>query len=129
VRPCRNVFALFVTLLWLVATQHCGLEAAGIFAHGCEQADGTHNCESVEHADGCTVVEGGAYKTSSGALKVSGPQAVVCLWLTRAFAAEQKPEVAAMRRQYAERPRDWVPTWRFVQRAALEPRAPSMALA
>ena len=112
---------------WLVVTQHCGLEAAGILGHGCEQGDGSHSCDTPDHTDGCQLVEGGSYKTSSGTLKISGPQLVVCLWLIRTAEREVVRKVPASCREYAERPRDWVPSWRFAQRTALAPRAPSLA--
>jgi hypothetical protein len=116
--------------LWLLATQHCGLESAGLLAQGCEQSDGDHHCGATEHvADGCKVVEGAGYKTSNAAVQVPAPQLVASLCLRRVDvlepAVEQSRETALAR--HTERPRDWVPQWRFVRRAAAPSRAPSFA--
>lgn len=115
---------------WLLATQHCGLEAAGLLTQGCEQIDGDHNCGATEHvADGCHLVEGTGYKTSNTAVQVPAPQLVASLCLSSVNVLEPAAEqsLAATLAQYTERPRDWVPTWRFVQRTALPSRAPSLA--
>ena len=61
----RHVVALVLLALWLPATQHCGLEAAGLIG-----ADGPHvthegcagsNFDHCTH-DGCNVVESGLVK-------------------------------------------------------------------
>lgn len=115
---------------WLLATQHCGLEAAGLLAQGCEQADGQHGCDATEHAaDGCQIVESPTYKASNATVKVSAPQLV--LSFSFAFVNAAKAALTEVVKtpswRYAERPRDWVPGRNFVQRTALSPRAPSLA--
>lgn len=116
--------------VWLLATQHCGLEAAGLLAQGCEQADGQHTCGETEHVvDGCHLVEGTAYKSNNVSVKVPAPQLVasLCLsWVNVAPPAIEQSRATALT-SHLERPRDWVPIWRFVQRAALPSRAPSLA--
>lgn len=126
----RIFVALFLAAFWLLATQHCGLEAVGLLVQGCEKADGQHGCNGTEHAaDGCQIVESPTYKASNAQVKVPAPLLVACFCLDCFTAAERTrtvvPETPSWR--YAERPRDWVPSRNFVQRVALAPRAPSLA--
>jgi hypothetical protein len=124
------VVALFMAMLWLPATQHCGLEAAGILAAHCEQAEGAGGCGPDQHCagDGCETVEGGGYKLSGGTPKLSAPLLAVCVCLVFLDVAEPALEstVDVFFRSYGERPLDWVPSWQFVRRAASPPRAPSV---
>lgn len=132
VRFLRRALALCMVAFWLLATQHCGLEAAGLLEVGCGETDGQHNCNTSQHSgDGCRTVESGGYKLSNGPVKVSSPQLVCCLCLICLDAAEAASTLAVESPswRHAERQRDWVPTWHFVQRAALSPRAPSLILA
>ena len=124
----RIIVALFMALLWLPATQHCDLEAAGILTSHCEQTNGSLGCGDDQHAgDGCKAVEGGGYMLGGGPPKLSAPQPAVCVCLICLHVAEPRLEstVGVFSRRYCERPLDWVPSWQFVRRAALLPGAPS----
>jgi hypothetical protein len=115
---------------WLLATQHCGLEAAGFFSgHGEEASEccvGTDGCEN----DGCATVEEGAYRPDTHPLAISAPSLSSCLTLLIWRVAARPPrdlcKDVALGSGF-QRPLDWVTTWHFVQRAAPAPRAPSVA--
>ena len=129
----RNRFgAMFVVAFWLLATQHCGLEAAGIFdSHAAEPTQGC--CPGGEaHCshDGCELVEGRGVNLLSAA-KAPQPHLELCLSLLLSLGVEvPEPEPAPrVRGEAFGRPLEWIATWQFVQRTALSPRAPSLALA
>lgn len=129
---CRKFLAVFMTAFWLLATQHCGLEAAGILVQLCQQEDGSHGCSDTEHGgDGCEIVEGGGYKVTNGVAKISAPQLVACaclIWLNTAeFRLEQLAELSS--RDHFEHPQDWVPSWQFERRAAALAHAPDSFVA
>ena len=124
----RHKFAAGCLLaFWLMATQHCALEAAGILsAHADQTSPGcvsTGGCAN----DGCATVEEGAYRPDTDAPAIASPQLFDCVYLICWSMAVPPPETSGgiSLRAYAERPLDWVSTWQFVQRAALSPRAPS----
>lgn len=120
-----------MAVFWLLATQHCGLEGAGLLSLHCETAEGVEGCatDTGHAADGCEMVESGNYKSGINMLKAPAPQFVaqLCVVCVPALVPVLAPAEPAASRAYAERPRDWVPVWRFVQRTALAPRAPSLA--
>ena len=119
--------AVFVLAFWLLATQHCGLEAAGVFD---SHADASQCCvgSGEEHCshDGCELVEGGGVNVSA-ATKAPAPQ--LALLLSLACSRVKMPVLPTASRVHEPefgRPLDWVAKWQFVQRAALAPRAPSL---
>ncbi|WP_415909263.1 hypothetical protein [Oleiharenicola sp. Vm1] len=126
----RHVIAVVLLTLWLPATQHCGLEAAGLIAadapHGAHEGCAKANCDHCTH-DGCNVVEGGFVKSSHEALKAPTPPLVAC---TRFLCLQLLPPVLAIEPNLAVSesafPDDWVPVWQFVRRAAPLSRAPSL---
>ena len=126
VRRFRSLSALFLLALWLPATLHCDLEAAGLLAQQC--AD---ECAAGQTAsnDGCGVVESGLYKTGTEVVKVPAPELLACHFSLPVSSLVEFTEPAAVPVQSAERPLDWVTTWRFVRRAAPSPRDPSLSLA
>lgn len=125
----NNLFAVVWVALWLLATQHCGFEAAGIFEQhtAVDQtccAGGEPHCSH----DGCDTVEGGSYRIDNDTPSVPAPQFAECFCLICSDLAAPLLEVSAgdLPCELVERPLNWVPTWQFVQRAALSPRAPSL---
>lgn len=106
--------------LWLPATLHCGLEAAGIelLSHLDEQAQ---SCED----DTCEAVEGGDYGKLAAHQRVLPPLVMADVRLLRAiqrprlisageiFAVDDPPEVEVLHR-----------SWSFLRRTALLARAP-----
>jgi hypothetical protein len=127
----HRFLAVFAVAFWLLATHHCGLEAAGIFdAHAAELAQdcctgGELHCSH----DGCEVIEGSGILYSTGA-KAPQPSLAVCLCLMcpRGYVAERGPAPRQRGDEFG-RPLGWIATWQFVQRAAPLSRAPSLVLA
>lgn len=123
-RRLSTFICVLFLAMWLAATQHCNLEAAGLIEKNCEEDCGL----SMANSDGCTVVESASYKAASPCVKAPSPDLqVVALFLfvqvsSLADAAEPiSGSVASI-----ERPRDWVTSWHFVRRAAPLSRAPSL---
>jgi hypothetical protein len=122
--------AVLLVAFWLLATQHCGLEAAEIFEPH-KSADQTCCPEGEAHCshDGCEMVEDGGFRADSDAPGIPTPQFATCLnficWdLSVPPLKVCEGDSSAER---FERSLNWVPTWQFVRRAALSPRAPSLA--
>ena len=116
--------------LWLLATQHCGLEAAGLFAAHDEAPEAAGCCAGSEGcaSDGCATVEEGEYRSDQRMAAIPAPALLTVTLLlghesTPALELRETPLVGEL----FERPRDWVTTWQFAQRAALSPRAPSLS--
>jgi hypothetical protein len=114
--------------MWLVATQHCGLEAAGVWdavtgsEHAaCCAADGCGH-------DGCDLVERESIPTTNFSLKVPAPQLFDCVHFLcmQAIQPVIVTEPSAEFAEGVERPLGWVPAWHFTRRAAQPPRAPSL---
>lgn len=129
----RMIVAVCLLASWLVASQHCGLEAAGLLAAHDDSAP-VANCSEGSCAcvhDSCHQVEEAGYRLDSRAAKLPTPTLADDAWLICQCLALREPVVACHipTRTLMERPLDWVPTWQFVQRAALSPRAPSDASA
>ena len=128
-RVRNKLVAACLLACWLVATQHCGLESAGLFAAHDGQVEANGCCASSEGCanDGCEMVEEGAYRPDPATLGIVSPQLSPCLWSvtwnSHVSVVELRTNVSDCGRH--ERPLDWLPTWQFVRRAALSPRAPS----
>ena len=117
--------AAFLAVFWLLATMHCQLEAAGLLESDgvADQACCAGGEEHCSH-DGCQIVESGGYSLRAAA-KISSPQLSLCFCLIcPSISVPAVEAVAGYSRDYFERPLDWVPTWQFVQRAALSPFHP-----
>jgi hypothetical protein len=129
-RPMRRLLPLLSLLLlaiWLPATEHCALEAAGILTETCP--DGCSNTPGEK--DGCDTVETGAYKLSGDTLKVPAPDLFVCLChiCSHIVQFELTRDLLPSAGVAFERPQDWVSSWNFVRRAAPPSRAPSLLCA
>jgi len=135
VRLLRKITAFLLVVLWLPTAQHCMLEAAGLLSAQEEHADRAQCCESADGAcetGVCNVLEGGDYRLSTERIAVPVPIFAVCTWVfnvqPQAFLIEADVEADTARASF-ERPPDFSPTWQFVQRTALSPRAPSLVAA
>ena len=119
----RQVFSWCLLLLWLPATQHCRLEAAGADFAMCD-----HGCHAPAPtpSDNCDVVENSLYKDSVRAAKALRPLLITCACLACVPPAPAiiepgpVPDDAAVGRS-----RDWVIGWQFLRRAAPPARAPA----
>ena len=126
----HKFIAVFLASFWLLAAMHCELEAAGLLeSHAvADQACCVGGEDHCSH-DGCKIVEDGGYSLSAPA-KVSSPQLAVCFCLIcSSISAPAVEAVIGYSSGYFERSLNWAPTWQFVQRAALAPRAPSLTVA
>ncbi|MET0262076.1 MAG: hypothetical protein ABW223_04210 [Rariglobus sp.] len=123
----RRLFSSIVWLLavlWLPATMHCGLEAAGVFDHG--HADTDHGCAVACSADACANVEDGNYKTPSGALKIPAPVLTLCVFQLIDLLPENRDVVmVTVSPERSDPPPELACTWQFTARTALLPGAPS----
>lgn len=116
-----------VVAIWLLATQHCGLEAAGLVV------DPSHTlaccAQGANCNHGCKSVEEGAYRFSGEFIKVPAPDLLAWLGLMCATPVITDEAGRLLPPEPSDRPSVWVAPWQFVQRAALSPRAPSFGLA
>jgi hypothetical protein len=135
VRLIRNIIVILLVALWLPTTQHCSLEAAGLFAPQEAQAKQIKCCGAQEKAcaeDPCDLLESGDYRPASAQLTIPAPTFTVCACLF-CVSVEQVLVLAnagaATARFSFDSPEDCSPTWHFMQRAALSPRAPSLVVA
>jgi hypothetical protein len=123
--------ALFALAVWLVATQHCNLEAAGILTPHASEGPEAGCCSGSNKdcsTDNCDVLEGGTYRNANESDLLSAPSFVCChcfICLSVVFPPAEATIQVTSRTDF-ERPLDWVPTWQFLQRAALLPGAPSV---
>lgn len=124
----KTIAAVFMLTLWMPATGHCALEAAGLFAKTCFD-----NCTTGQNCakDGCGAVEDGAYRASADTVKVPAPSllACVCYSSSRLLNLDAVRAPVILPSESFDRSRDWVSTWHFVRRAAPAPRAPSLSIA
>lgn len=124
-RRLHRFLGLLLLALWLPATEHCNLEAAGLIATQC--TDGCDRSGTLSN-DGCGVIENGSYRSASGLVKAPAPALQVCasFLLLQFAAAAAFPEPVVVSAEVVARPADWVTTWQFVRRAAPPSRAPSL---
>jgi hypothetical protein len=127
-RPFRLMIALLLATIWLPATLHCGLEAAGMLEHAdacCHDEHAASKEPAHCGADNCGVVESGDYQPAHSLLKISAPVAVLDFSsLVEVLSPVViEPEIVAPIE--AESPLEIRRTWQFVARAAPSPRAPS----
>ena len=129
----RQIFAaLLVLTVWLGASQHCNLEAAGVFDHKAESDRSC--CPSSEHGcntDGCRVVESGSYRFSESKAVVALPSSLkCCCYLCHVLVASPAEATLAEKvRTAVERINPWVPSWHFERRSVAVPGAPALILA
>ncbi len=122
VRRLRSLFAFVLLALWLPATLHCDLEAAGV-----ELIPESSACEDQCVKDTCPTVEGISYTKETTLLKVLPPlvpTACLCLLdLSPPLLTEQNSTGKCGETPPAVEVLDH--TWPFARRAALPARAPA----
>lgn len=119
--------SVLLLALWLPATQHCALEAAGALITTC--AD---HCTTGEPTgkDACGSIEDGSYRPAGDTVKVPAPDlfacvCFLCLHLEQRIADESLPLTG----DASDQADAWLQTWQFVRRAAPLPGAPSPLVA
>lgn len=121
----RTIVALLLLALWLPATQHCGLEAAGVLNADCHapgDASSDHD-KSPCDTDNCQSVEAGAYTSHFLIIQIAPPAVFACLpGLPEIF--RPTIQVPLIARSRTNPPPELAPTWQFIARAAPSPRAP-----
>ena len=119
--------ALFMVALWLPATQHCALEAAGVLATTC--ADHCATGESTGK-DACGSIENGSYKPAGDTLKVLASDLFACAcFLCLHHEAWPSDNSLSRAGDASGRANVWLSTWQFVRRAAPPSRAPTLLCA
>ena len=127
----RRFSALLLLAVWLTATQHCALEAAGL---GGSETEKGSNCCAQGHAcsyDGCETVERGSAPSLTSVVKVPTPNLdfCVCVLYVHVVAPIVTEDSFGKFTVSTERSPDWGPPWQFTRRAAQSPRAPSLIVA
>ena len=121
---------IIVLALWLPCTMHCSLEAAGISLVECcfrsmspQPEPDCHPTQSCEHCEVCSSVESGGYVKQDPSVDLKPFLAVAWLLVRRELLP---PPVSTPDSSLRAIPlSELSPSWRFVARAALPPRAPS----
>lgn len=125
----RRLFVLLLLAAWLPAVMHCDLEAAGI-------AFATECCDSASSDDGkhcapgrCEVAESDFLLPSDAELSAPAPTLCACLLccLSLPEAPSRVESAPNGLDQSTAAPPELNARWVFVSRAALSPRAPSLA--
>ncbi len=129
----RNLIAVVITLtVWLGASQHCNLEAAGILTHH-EESCASHCPDSLDgcHTDGCHVVESSAYRVSASSSLVAVPSLMACdcLICLSLVAPPFDDALSVWVLTSIDRVQHWVPAWHFERRTVAAPGAPSSLIA
>jgi len=126
VRLLIQITAFVLLALWLPATQHCSLNAAGWLAHDVVSTDCCETAAASCADDGCNLAEGNLSRPSASAAKTLSPDLAVCLCvLCSHLSLADLTEKPALAVSATERPIDWLPTWQFSRRTALPARAPN----
>lgn len=128
-RFLRRIAAFLLLAVWLTATQHCALEAAGLWGSSHEATADACCSGSEDHCahDGCDLVEGGSFHAANPWVKVPVPDLQAGAWLLclQSLATDATAEPVAEFVAGVERPLGWLPTRHFARRAAPSPRAPA----
>lgn len=127
----RQLVALLLMSLWLPATLHCALEAAGF-----EIVFVCHDHETGAASDGqctddaCHALEGFAFKPAANTAVLTLPSLCACLlcFVTPPPAISLTPPPSGISDRIAAPP-EVARTWHFVARAAPQPGAPSLSFA
>jgi len=120
----RHLLALALALLWLPATLHCDLEAAGLGqAFGCheESAHDPHHCSD----DSCHAIESLTYKIDTAPVKILPPALGLFNHCPLSPAPLFAPPVGELSVCRPSEPPPLARHWRFARRAAPPARAPS----
>lgn len=128
----RRLLALALLALWLPATLHCDLEAAGLdelfhCVTDHHSADRDQAAPSAAHHDACDVVESDTFQPAANTAILPPPSlcaVLLCFVLPPPALALNPPPSGLTDRLVA--PREVARTWHFVARAALPARAPSL---
>lgn len=120
-------FLLFALLaLWLPATLHCRLEAAGVLELRCTE-ENSATADAGCQDDACPTIEQALFKDSAATVSIAAPaechvpDCCALLLVPDAFAAA--PDLSPSRHAP---PSELTVRWQFIARAAPPARAPSL---
>lgn len=127
----RRLFALALVALWLPATLHCALEAAGFddLFHCVNDlhAPCDHAAPSETPVDACNLVEDASFKPATDTAVLPPPTLCACLlcFVAPPLAIDLTPPPRGLS-DCIVAPPEVARTWHFVARAAPPSRAPSL---
>jgi len=128
-RRFSTFVALLLLALWLPATQHCGLEAAGIVGSAIDCHDaGSCDPETEQTAcdlDNCQTIEDATYKAKQIYVQLAAPVELACLCCLDVI-SPKTIIVSLLSPARSDAPPELAPSWQFATRAAPAPRAPSI---
>ncbi|MBE36111.1 MAG: hypothetical protein CMI16_11265 [Opitutaceae bacterium] len=124
----QTIAVLLLLTLWLPATQHCGLEAAGLMPSSMECHDSDQDCDAPKpqtacESDNCELIEDAVYKAKQNRVELAAPMIQSCLCCLTKIS----PETIIVRMISPARsdvPLEMAPSWQFISRAAPIARAP-----
>ena len=123
-RHLWQLISLVLLTTWLPATQFCNLASSGLIVKH-HSTGGIPGGGSAIH--GCELVKNTDPQCGNHDIKAAGPAAgsCGCLLCLPTYPLEIDFADTALAAQPRECHPKWVTNWRFVQRAALPPRAPT----
>ncbi len=123
----RQIVSLLLLALWLPATLHCDLEAAGLAPTAIACADETHAPATSGHADdSCGLIENSTYKSALTVVKAPAPTLLACCLCCVAALTPEPLFVPLVSPERSDTPPELTRTWQFRSRAALPARAPGL---
>ena len=127
VNPLRRFSALLLLALWLAATQHCALEAAGLWDFSPEKDACCSDGRKCAYDD-CETVERGSAPSLNGTVKVPSPNLDFCVCVLFEHVVTPSPveDASGKFSNDTDQLSDSRPPWQFERRAAQSPRAPSL---
>lgn len=122
-----KIASFLLLAIWLPATLHCNLEAAGLAETHCTSSAADDDCKT----DICATIESALIKESAPVFNLAAPVAcdhLLCLatFLTVACERDASPVLSSV--SHAP-PLEITAGWHFITRAAPLSRAPSLLLA
>lgn len=118
--------ALLLLALWLPATQHCDLEAAGLLHQGDHATHADASCSHECKNDVCATAEGAAYSKIAASLTVPPPTVRVLFVLAEITPLiRETPGSDVARKGGPPEIQVLTRTWQFARRTALPVRAPN----
>jgi len=131
VLPLRRIVALLLISLWLPATLHCQLEAAGfatLFTCTEDHHDSTRSDHDQPNRDACDILEAATFKPAANHTIAPHrlPAVIAPIFVRLTPTLGQLPPISGVV-DFVAPPAEISSTWHFTTRAALPARAPSLA--
>lgn len=122
-RALRHI-SLLLLALWLPATLHCDLEAAGLIPPILSCQD--QHAPDTHAGDSCALVENGHYHGAIALLKAPAPSLLACTLCCVALLTPPPVAVPLVSPERTDSPPELIRVWQFDRRAALPSRAPTL---